>query len=505
MAIEAEGEPSTGGSKSVSGLRLENALGRHRPPRGLTWRGHLVQLLRTASSIEHALMVQYLFAAYSLGGRQVTDEGERQIITSCQNIILSVAKEEMGHLLTVQNVLCLLGESADLTRDNLPWKFPFKLERLTIDSLDSYLRAEGHAPLIENAWDVFTAWGFVGKDAKNSGAPEIANEPDAPNVADLYRFIIELIGDPDRIRDSDFSGDSFRYQASWDDWGRSHNYQTLTHAAGGLRSPDGLLNLGPIFTDLMANLVRKPLGEDVSTRADVIIERAATRTQAVRALKSIAEQGEAAPLMFEGSHFERFNRVRNQFGHLMYNHKDEKNWEPTHRVANNPHTVSPKETLDTSTITWPRSKKWANLFNLRYCMLLTYLSHSFYLAYDENETRLRGAIIHKAFGEMYNLKAISGILVRLPLTNPANPDRAGPPFQMSYMRVLPDESVGRWRLHRDLLRKALRLNSDLQKQKGRSNLEEISYLRAMDELDRGSAEWIKKVIAGLRHGRTLSS
>src|SRR5664279_1535676 len=33
--------------------------------RGLTWHGYLVQLLHIASSIEHALMIQYLYAAYS--------------------------------------------------------------------------------------------------------------------------------------------------------------------------------------------------------------------------------------------------------------------------------------------------------------------------------------------------------------------------------------------------------------------------------------------------------
>jgi len=38
-----------------------------KPPE-LTWRDHAIMLLHIASSIEHALMVQYLFAAYSLGG-----------------------------------------------------------------------------------------------------------------------------------------------------------------------------------------------------------------------------------------------------------------------------------------------------------------------------------------------------------------------------------------------------------------------------------------------------
>jgi hypothetical protein len=34
----------------------------------MTWPDHLVMLLNIAAEIEHALMVQYLYAAYSLGG-----------------------------------------------------------------------------------------------------------------------------------------------------------------------------------------------------------------------------------------------------------------------------------------------------------------------------------------------------------------------------------------------------------------------------------------------------
>src|SRR5262245_4015639 len=41
------------------------------PPPEFNWRGHAAFLLHVAAEIEHSLMVQYLFAAYSLGGDQV--------------------------------------------------------------------------------------------------------------------------------------------------------------------------------------------------------------------------------------------------------------------------------------------------------------------------------------------------------------------------------------------------------------------------------------------------
>ncbi len=51
----------------------------------------LVEFLKFAAEIEHGLMVQYLYAAYS--AKQGTVSGPLKL----------VAIEEMGHLITVQN------------------------------------------------------------------------------------------------------------------------------------------------------------------------------------------------------------------------------------------------------------------------------------------------------------------------------------------------------------------------------------------------------------------
>lgn len=56
-----------------------------------------VTLLRVASQIEHALMVQYLYASYSFAPIQRT--------------IANVAIEEMSHLMTVQNLLRCIREA----------------------------------------------------------------------------------------------------------------------------------------------------------------------------------------------------------------------------------------------------------------------------------------------------------------------------------------------------------------------------------------------------------
>src|SRR5215472_18062071 len=104
---EAGGSVADTAAGSASAAQRTSAAGPdgERLPDGFTWHGYLVQLLHIASSIEHALMVQYLFAAYSLDDGVENSEFREKVVL-WRNLILSIAKEEMGHLLTVQNVLC---------------------------------------------------------------------------------------------------------------------------------------------------------------------------------------------------------------------------------------------------------------------------------------------------------------------------------------------------------------------------------------------------------------
>lgn len=79
----------------------------------MSWRDHLVMLLQFGAAAEHCLMVEYLYAAYSL--RTDDEDAERRAkIERWRGELLSVAREEMGHLLTVQNVLLLLGARSAL-------------------------------------------------------------------------------------------------------------------------------------------------------------------------------------------------------------------------------------------------------------------------------------------------------------------------------------------------------------------------------------------------------
>jgi hypothetical protein len=454
-----------------------------RPPDDTTMRDHVVNYLRVASSVEHALMVQYLFAAYSLDPQTGKDKRQQEQIADWQNLMLSVAKEEMGHLLTVQNVLCLLGAPVELSRnyryrgcDSFP--FAFSLEPLTMTSIARYVAAE----MSDNMPDPRGPFQEIYKRLLGF-TKNIPRVPGTRHVGEIYQFILKAL---DRIPDREFHQETYRFQASWDDWGRGYN----TEASMGI--PKILLKIASEILDR-----RDPM--DDPRRANVIIERVATRTQAKAALRRISEQGEAPAETSMGSHFERFLFIMGKFEKIR--EKNGEHWRPTHSVVENPHTKRSDRGSE-SEITCPRSAQWADLFDLRYHMLLGYLSHTFKLASDGSDGRLRGAVMHRVFAEMYNLKAIAGILVQLPLKDPDDGCRAGPPFSLPKSLAFPTEAIKCWRRHGARVRQALCLNKRLAPSQATGIPDhELAYLQALRRLDQDAACWIKQVIVGLRPGK----
>src|SRR3954471_20601355 len=81
----------------------------------------LIYMLCQAAELEHGIMCQYLFAAFSL--KQRVDEGltpgQLEVVTRWRRSIAHVATEEMLHLALVQNVLSAIGAAPHLTRPNL--------------------------------------------------------------------------------------------------------------------------------------------------------------------------------------------------------------------------------------------------------------------------------------------------------------------------------------------------------------------------------------------------
>ncbi|MFA5909620.1 MAG: ferritin-like domain-containing protein [Vicinamibacterales bacterium] len=446
-------------------------------PEGVAWRDYLILLLHIAAELEQSLMVQYLYAAYSLGGKHAAEQ-ERKV-HEWRDAILTVAKEEMGHLLTVQNCLCLLGGPISFEREDYPWDTPyypfeFCLEPLTLRSLAKYVFAEMPATFTED-------------DKLEYGAAKAARKLLGPRartpVGEIYDKIIEIISDPSKIPDADFNAETYGIQASFDDWGRGYRP-------------------GPFAPHVVPTDAPPP--NQRKTR--LIIAQMASRTEAIAALTDVAGQGEAphlkAQVKAEPSHFARFARI---FRELEAIQETQKDWSPSRRVPVNPVVANSADVNKESTaITAEPSRTWAALFNIRYRMLLTYLTHTFQLRRDnlDGPDDRRAAVMSKVFGEMYNLKAIAGILVRLPLVSAGDPRRAGPTFQTPFTLVLPSSEADVWRLQRDLVRGSQDLVATLMDPKQKNHhvvpADGPQYLAALRDLDLQSMAFIDQVLIGLR-------
>ena len=82
----------------------------------------LYYMLCEAAELEHGIMCQYLYAAFSL--KQSEEEGlrpeEAQAVQSWRKRISHVATQEMLHLSLVQNLLSAIGGAPHLSRPNFP-------------------------------------------------------------------------------------------------------------------------------------------------------------------------------------------------------------------------------------------------------------------------------------------------------------------------------------------------------------------------------------------------
>lgn len=376
-------------------------------------RERAIYLLHIGAEVEHASMVQYLYAAYSLGGPHLTDPQHKASALEWRNKILEIAREEMGHLATVENLLTLIGGPLSFEREDFPvppdlYPFPFTLEPLTQQSLGKYVLAE--AP-DENA---LADHGLAEEVAAIRKLVGVEDNLTVNRVGALYSAISQLFQAPNPpqepqkvpptfIASGDIQPSSIKYQVTPSEWGLGYQ--------------------------------------------DIYISTAVDRTSAIDAITKLSVQGEGPEIKNEkelrASHFFKFLQIYRKFPAA-------KEWVPAKNVAINPTTdpAAPRSRR----ITHKLACTWAQLANLRYRMLLMFLSHSFQIqAPDELYGRTpRGLLVTWTFGEMYNLRSITEILMTMPLGTNSN-ILAGPPFEMPYSLSLPSRDADRWRLHRDLL------------------------------------------------------
>ncbi len=153
----------------------------------------LLRLLREAAEIEHDLMIQYLYGAFSLKPAYAELVGGPQPNSSS---LMGVVIEEMQHLGAVNRLLVELDAAPVLTRQDFPYEhdiypFAFELEPLGEVSLAKYTYCEAPPDALQTASET------------GNGSPRLLGRLQttlgdriAPNhVGPLYDAVIATLGE----------------------------------------------------------------------------------------------------------------------------------------------------------------------------------------------------------------------------------------------------------------------------------------------------------------------
>lgn len=417
-------------------LAALDAVGVPQAPGATTARDEAVFLLQAAAEVEHLLLVQYLYAAYSLDSSQADP-------AAWQQVILGIAHEEMGHLATVQNLLQLLGSDTYLERENYQdhgslYPFPFQLEPLTKQSLSRYVVAESP----------------VEEQLPPDLADLVATLGPINHVAVIYAKIYWL------FQSSDTPQGPFTLPPS-------------------VAFPPGLHLADTDLADA-ASLTRQTSNNEWGAAGGIHVDATTTRDTALAAIDVIAIQGEGISDSDPSSHFARFLNLYNKLTTSAVPH-------PALPVPVN-QTTGPSSTT-ASAITDPTTLPWAVLFNRRYEILL--LDIMLGLGYGSTElvdgvkvrTRLtRDWAVRKEM--QVALAGIAAKLVASPLGGPPGA-MAGPPFELP-ATGLPTTRAQAWQRQRNLIDECQALIDQI----GLANDDDNGTLAALADFDTGRTGFI---------------
>jgi hypothetical protein len=407
-------------------------------------------LLDRAAEIEHSLLVQYLYAAYSLKkpADGVTPQ-QKAALSQWFRLIFGIAKEEMGHLMTVQNLLLLVGQPPNFERERFPvppeiYPFPMHLEPLTQASLSKYVVAE--SPV-----DATGIEDIIRQATHEVGA--------APNRVGALYALLGVVFTRDGELESNAAGGDKWYQTV-----RDVGHLAFLQDPGSRRwhLPDTAFDAG--------SLARQARGEDWAATGMIRVKVAGDRRAALDALRDISLQGEgpvqpiADPL---GSHFERFRRIYRGESLLPYPAGD---WTPTRGVPKDPIVGGPSGSPNV--IRAPKAKDYATLANERYALLLGFLEQ-YFLTEPASRTILKDWCI----GEMRWLGGLALVLSGLPRDSKPT-EVAAIPFRLPQVLHLSPEKKAQWQVHIDRLSRAVAL---LTKMLGSHSAGDRQLQRILDE------------------------
>jgi hypothetical protein len=343
-------------------------------PTNINTRTELINALNEAAEIEHGLLCQYLFAAFSLKAVPEVDElgpARAELVREWKGYLLWIAVEEMAHLGTVCNLLSAIGGAPHLSRPPFP-------------------QVARYFPAIAN-----------------DGEPFLRFSLEPFHEETLKRFIRFETPEEELQAARSLQPDDLRYQTVGDLYGQIREAFLLIDEPKLFIGPDRAQDVD----DWMATLR---------------LHNVTDRVSATRAIHSIVVDGEGMPLGREDSHYATFLRIREQWREAS---ASVDGFVPHCDVLSNPKTCDPEDDTSPSCITDPIARPIAELFNDVYTTALLMLVR-YYSFIDDGEARM--VALRAAIRQLMSsvLRPLGDLLTTYPARGDGSGQRAAPTFEI---------------------------------------------------------------------------
>jgi len=407
-------QPTTPGGRLAHVLAVRSATSAALPeaPMVIEHREALMYTLGKAAELEHLVMCQYLYAAFSMKIKE--DEGlpaeHVATVARWRKELLHIGEQEMLHLALVQNLLAAVGAAPRLARPNLPLPphaYPAGVEIALVPFGEEALR---HFAFLERpeGMQMDDAEGFA---ALAKAAPLHHAEPMPDEIGP-------------RLQDFATIG---------------HLYRSIEAGLAGLaeRIGEDRLFIGPERAQATAEHFR---WEELVGVHDMASAR--------EAIETIVEQGEGARGEWQDAHFGRLVRMLDELTEIR---EADPSFEPA-RPVKVAHVRPPVGGAEVTLITDAFTARCMDLLNATYEVLLQLLAR-YFANTDETPTQL-ATLADVAVSLMYaGIKPLGTLATRLPI-GPDEPDAvAGPALELFYDvdYLLPHRDAA-WQLMEERLR-----------------------------------------------------
>src|SRR5215831_4803814 len=372
-------------------------------------REELIFMLSEAAALEHMIMCEYLFAAFSL--KRDVSEGvtaaQLEAIKGWERVVSLVATQEMLHLTLVSNMLTAIGSHPFLSHPNFPQRSKYYPPGVQLALL----------PFGEHALQHFL----------------YLERPEGMDLEDAAEFVVLAIPKPSLTLDDDQIVP------------QSQDFATIGHLYRGIEQ--GFRHLVEKYGErrVFIGPARAQATEEYFGWPELIA--VTDLASACQAIETIIEEGEGARGDWRQAHFGRFLQVMQEYRDWQ---QQDPGFEPARPVVA-AYVRPPSDTSDVPLISDPVTAGVSELFNACYEVLLQLLMR-YFIHSKETEDELQTLSSTAVSAMFMAIKPLGQLLTTLPIGPDLPGKMAGPTFEIyrtSY--VLPHHDAAWIFLHERLL------------------------------------------------------